>query len=1144
MRLFHSNLVIMQIYGDWNTQRREDLKAGKFKGEFAGPDLSYPIASAADVRDAWNLAGHSNEPTRIRKNVIRIARKFGWESGLPETALKWASENLSSDYLTFLKEGGLDLKTNSSLDSSSEREDTDKKEEKGKDQMKENQNLEEDFSSSESVLELAEPKKVANRFADAAVHRRATAQVKARYAIWPSAYASAALVKTYKQMYQQKHGSLKGAFKYSEDSDGQTFYTLSEDTDGALEKSLEEYAEVFEQASSSDSQELELAETGLTKWFKEKWVRISSSGDIVGECGGAEEREGKPKCLPRSKAESLSPQERRAAVARKRREDPNKERKGEAKMVSTFSEPLNTLIELMEEIDRPVMTVPVAVIGKWVHPEYGQIEFTQQDFEDIIRNVDQKTLGYEPYLTVGHQKEPDSKPSIAFLTEVYQEGEVLYGEFEVVDEETYSQVVRGQYRYSSPEILRNTQSKETGDAVGTVLVGAALTNRPFLTRMPKVEAHSNLLAGVEYQTFSLPYPFASDRMKALASTYRKLVNSSLDYGRSIREQGPEKFQYVDTANNPFLLDGMMCANCAFYEGGSACMLVPGSIEEGGYCKLWLLDKDDSDFNAANPLPTKESDESLEEDQSLSEAIQDLLLLSESDFEETLEHFAEWVYQEELSDTPSLRKEHKDPKGGLTRKGISYYNRKTGSNLKPGVMGKADTPEKMRRKGSFLTRFYTNLSGPLVKNGKPTRLALAAAAWGEPVPRTAKSAARLAAKGRALLKRYESMKKQKASIFGEAPYQILSTNMLRIPLAKKGRWHHDSYGVVEFTDKDFNDIIQNFSDDVLGFEPYSTYGHPLDPDAQSIDAERKKGELKRLQVKGDILYGDFTANDETYQLVTSGEYDYNSPEVIRNFTDKSTGKNRGTVLVRTALTNAPFIPFKTKVQALSLIASDCPQRELSYVIHLQSDGSLPTDNPDMSELTTPQKTIEESGSEVNPAQGNSSTSAVDTLVDKFNQELLSLKSQLTEYHQELGSLKNENSELKDQLQKTISNQQVFSNTFSQQEERYILDQMTKAGVSPAFIQRFSTLKRKLVELNASNELIQLSTQSGQTENRTVVNELAYLLVEAIHANPETQVVHTEQFGNSVRPSDPTGLQGRIKQMASDLRASAQSKTVTP
>jgi len=107
---------------------------------------------------------------------------------------------------------------------------------------------------------------------------------------------------------------------------------------------------------------------------------------------------------------------------------------------------------------------------------------------------------------------------------------------------------------------------------------------------------------------------------------------------------------------------------------------------------------------------------------------------------------------------------KDPKGGLTAAGRKFFNRTQGSNLKPGVKGPADTPEKMRRKGSFLTRFFTNPSGPMVdEKGRATRLALSAAAWGERVPKNAEDAAALAAKGRRLLERYENTKKSKKSL---------------------------------------------------------------------------------------------------------------------------------------------------------------------------------------------------------------------------------------------------------------------------------------------------------------------------------------------------------------------------------------------
>ena len=111
------------------------------------------------------------------------------------------------------------------------------------------------------------------------------------------------------------------------------------------------------------------------------------------------------------------------------------------------------------------------------------------------------------------------------------------------------------------------------------------------------------------------------------------------------------------------------------------------------------------------------------------------------------------------------KKVKDPKGGLTAAGRKYFKRKEGANLKPGVKGKADTPEKKKRKGSFLTRFYTNPRGPMKdKKGRPTRLALAARAWGESAPSTRQQAQKLAAKGRRMLestkvKKFVSMMKE-------------------------------------------------------------------------------------------------------------------------------------------------------------------------------------------------------------------------------------------------------------------------------------------------------------------------------------------------------------------------------------------------
>jgi len=123
-------------------------------------------------------------------------------------------------------------------------------------------------------------------------------KVKSRYKVWPSAYASGALVKCRK----------KGA-----------------DSWGNGGKKNE----------SSILEGIEQVDENLHKWFKEKWVRFGPDGKIRGVCARGDDSEGKPKCLPQSKAQNLGKKGRASAAARKRREDPNPERSGKAINVNT-----------------------------------------------------------------------------------------------------------------------------------------------------------------------------------------------------------------------------------------------------------------------------------------------------------------------------------------------------------------------------------------------------------------------------------------------------------------------------------------------------------------------------------------------------------------------------------------------------------------------------------------------------------------------------------------------------------------------------------------------------------------------------------------------------------------------------------------
>ena len=81
----------------------------------------------------------------------------------------------------------------------------------------------------------------------------------------------------------------------------------------------------------------------LKNWFskthpKGDWVRVGTDGKIKGDCA-REPGEGKPKCMPRQKAHSMSKKDRATSAMRKRRKDPVVDRPG------TGNKPINVKTE-------------------------------------------------------------------------------------------------------------------------------------------------------------------------------------------------------------------------------------------------------------------------------------------------------------------------------------------------------------------------------------------------------------------------------------------------------------------------------------------------------------------------------------------------------------------------------------------------------------------------------------------------------------------------------------------------------------------------------------------------------------------------------------------------------------------------------
>jgi hypothetical protein len=63
-----------------------------------------------------------------------------------------------------------------------------------------------------------------------------------------------------------------------------------------------------------------IVKESLRDWFKkEKWVRISSSGNIAGDCGTSKNKKNPDRCLPKAKAQSLTKSQRAATAAKKKK---------------------------------------------------------------------------------------------------------------------------------------------------------------------------------------------------------------------------------------------------------------------------------------------------------------------------------------------------------------------------------------------------------------------------------------------------------------------------------------------------------------------------------------------------------------------------------------------------------------------------------------------------------------------------------------------------------------------------------------------------------------------------------------------------------------------------------------------------------
>ena len=147
---------------------------------------------------------------------------------------------------------------------------------------------------------------------DACYHK-----VKSRYDVWPSAYASGALVKCRK--VGAKNWGNKSSKKEGVEANGDIFEEIKDKpyrTDAQADKDVD--------PAKLGLEEEILDEESLHKWFKEGgWVQVVSGKPCARQPG----QKTTPKCVSKAKRASMTKKERESAQRRKRKADPNQPKK-------------------------------------------------------------------------------------------------------------------------------------------------------------------------------------------------------------------------------------------------------------------------------------------------------------------------------------------------------------------------------------------------------------------------------------------------------------------------------------------------------------------------------------------------------------------------------------------------------------------------------------------------------------------------------------------------------------------------------------------------------------------------------------------------------------------------------------------------
>jgi hypothetical protein len=129
-----------------------------------------------------------------------------------------------------------------------------------------------------------------------------------------------------------------------------------------------------------------------------------------------------------------------------------------------------------------VIDVEMLRVGNFEHSTHGTLEITDDLLNSMVNNFNKDVLGREVSFDWNHE----AKKASGWLREVRVDNGYLIGTMELT--KSGKESIEGkEYGYFSIEYSSDYEDAETGDTYGPTIMGGALTNRPFISKLKKIE---------------------------------------------------------------------------------------------------------------------------------------------------------------------------------------------------------------------------------------------------------------------------------------------------------------------------------------------------------------------------------------------------------------------------------------------------------------------------------------------------------------------------------------------------------------------------------------------------------------------------------------------------------------------------------